>query len=86
MNRKLLTFSIAFLLTALLAFNTQTAYSSPISDLTMPSAPLNPPNDSEIINNSTMPNFLHSQPQTFEEQQLFWAFLNEVAGIKTSSL
>jgi hypothetical protein len=70
---------------ALLAFNTQTAFSSPIPDLSRPSRPLNPQNDTDVIDNSTMPNVLPSSPQTFEEQQLFWAFLNEVAGINTSN-
>jgi hypothetical protein len=87
LNRKLLTFSITTLLIALLAFNTQTAYSSLTASLPQPPALPNHPSNSNgnIINNSTLPDVLHSQPQTFEEQQLFWDFLNQVAGLDTSN-
>lgn len=87
LNRKLLTFSIAILLIALLAFNTQTAYSSLPVSLPQPPALPNFSSDRNgtIIDNSTIPDVMHSQPQTFEEQDLFWDFLNKVAGLDTNN-
>lgn len=87
MNRKLLTFSIAILLIALLAFNTQTAFSSLTASLPQPPALPNSSSNrnGSIIDNSTLPDVMHSQPQTFEEQDLFWDFLNKVAGLDTSN-
>jgi hypothetical protein len=87
MSKKFGTLSVVILLFALLAVSIQPA----ISATTIPNTPppstitLNLTKGLDPIDNSTLPDVSLFPIQTFEEQQLFWTFLTDIAGLDTNN-
>jgi len=84
MKKRLLILSVTVLLLVVLVFSIHVFWSS-LFDLSQESSVPSSLKDSGIIDNSTIPNNLPLIGVNYENQYLFWDFLNKVVGLDTGN-